>query len=38
MIRRDVVQRIGCADWKVALVEDLIAMACAGFAMYVVTN
>ena len=38
MIRRSAVQRIGCADWKVALVEDLIALAGAGFAMYVVTN
>jgi uncharacterized membrane protein len=38
MIRRDMVQRIGCAEWKVALVEDLIAVACAGFAMHVVTN
>jgi uncharacterized membrane protein len=38
MIRRDVVQRIGCADWKVALAEDLIAVAYASFAMHVVTN
>ena len=38
MIRRDLVERIGCADWKVAVVEDLIAVACAGFAMHVVTN
>jgi uncharacterized membrane protein len=38
MIRRDLVERIGCAEWKVALVEDLIAVACAGFAMHVVTN
>jgi len=38
MIRRDMVERIGCADWKVALVEDLIAVVCAGFAMHVVTN
>jgi uncharacterized membrane protein len=38
MLRRDLVQRIGCPDWKVALVEDLIAVACAGFAMHVVTN
>jgi uncharacterized membrane protein len=38
MIRRDMVERIGCAEWKVALVEDLIAVACAGFAMHVVTN
>jgi uncharacterized membrane protein len=38
MVRRDLVVKIGCADWKVALVEDLIAVACAGFAMHVVTN
>ena len=38
MIRRAVVQKIGCADWKVAVVEDLIAVACACFAMHVVTN
>ena len=38
MIRRDMVERIGCADWKVGVVEDLIAVACAGFAMHVVTN
>jgi uncharacterized membrane protein len=38
MIRRDMVERIGCAEWKVALVEDLIAVACAGFAMHVITN
>jgi len=38
MVRRDMVQRIGCADWKVALAEDLFAVACAGFALHVVTN
>jgi uncharacterized membrane protein len=38
MVRRDVVQRIGCPDWIVGAVEDVIAVACAGFAMHVVTN
>jgi uncharacterized membrane protein len=38
MVRRELVERIGCAEWMVALVEDLIAVACAGFAMHVVTN
>jgi uncharacterized membrane protein len=38
MIRRDVVESTGCADWKVGVVEDLIALLCAGFAMHVVTN
>jgi len=32
------VQRIGCPDWIVGAVEDVIAVACAGFAMHVVTN
>ena len=38
MVRRDLVARIGCADWKVALAEDLVTLACAGFAMHVITN
>jgi uncharacterized membrane protein len=38
MIRRDIVERTGCADWKIGVVEDLIALLCAGFAMHVVTN
>ena len=38
LIRRDLVERIGCGDWPIALAEDLIAVACAGFAMHVVTN
>ncbi len=38
MIRRDLVERIGCADWKVAVGEDLLTLACAGFALHVVTG
>ncbi len=38
MLRRDLVHRTGCPDWIVGAVEDVIAMACAGFAMHVVTN
>jgi uncharacterized membrane protein len=38
MIRRDLVERFGCSDWPIAVAEDLFAIACAGFAMHVVTN
>jgi uncharacterized membrane protein len=38
MIRRDMVERTGCPDWLAGLVEDVLAVACAGFAMHVVTN
>ncbi len=37
-IRRDVVEYFGCRDWPVALVEDLIALACSAFALRVVTG
>jgi hypothetical protein len=38
MVRRQLVSSIGCADWKVALPEDLIALLCALFAAHVITN
>jgi uncharacterized membrane protein len=38
MIRRDLVERLGCADWLVAVAEDLFTVFCAVFAMHVVTN
>ena len=38
MVRRELVQRIGFKDWQVALAEDFIAIAAAGFALHVVTN
>jgi uncharacterized membrane protein len=38
MVRRDLVEKIGCADWPVALVEDLIAILGAVFALHVVTS
>jgi uncharacterized membrane protein len=38
MVRRHLVSSIGCADWKVALPEDLVALLCALFATHVITN
>jgi uncharacterized membrane protein len=38
MIRRDLVEQIGCADWKVAVVEDLITVLLACFALHVVVS
>ena len=38
MIRRDLVQRLGCADWLIAVAEDFFAVFCAVFAMHVVTS
>jgi uncharacterized membrane protein len=38
LIRREIVQRMGCKDWYVALVEDVIAVGCAVLAMGVVTG
>jgi len=38
MIRRDLVERLGCADWLVGVAEDLFAVLCAVFAMHVVTS
>jgi uncharacterized membrane protein len=38
MVRRDLVEKLGCADWNVAVVEDLFTLAAAGFAMHVVTG
>jgi uncharacterized membrane protein len=38
MVRRDLVEKIGCADWPVALVEDLITILGAIFALHVVTS
>jgi uncharacterized membrane protein len=38
MIRHDLVQKIGCPDWVVAVTEDVFAVACAVFAMHIVTN
>jgi uncharacterized membrane protein len=37
MIRRDLVEKLGCADWIVAVAEDLFTILCAMFALHVVT-
>jgi uncharacterized membrane protein len=37
MIRRDLVEKIGCPDWKIAVAEDLIAIGCAMFSLHVIT-
>jgi uncharacterized membrane protein len=38
MVRRDLVERLGCPDWPVAVVEDASAILCAVFAAHVVTS
>jgi uncharacterized membrane protein len=38
MLRREIVQRLGCKDWKVAVAEDLFTIAAAAFALHVVTS
>jgi uncharacterized membrane protein len=38
MVRRDLVERIGCADWKVAVCEDAVAILGAWFALHVVAS
>ncbi|HEY5055689.1 MAG TPA: DUF4126 family protein [Acidobacteriaceae bacterium] len=37
MVRRDLVEKIGCKDWHVALVEDAIAILFATFSLHVIT-
>lgn len=38
LIRREIVQKVGCKDWHVGLVEDALAVALAVLAMGVVTG
>jgi uncharacterized membrane protein len=38
MIRRDVVQKLDCPDWPIAVGEDLITILCAAFALHVVSS
>jgi uncharacterized membrane protein len=38
MVRRKLVEQIDCADWKIAVVEDLIAIFGAVFALHVITG
>lgn len=37
MVRRDLVEKIGCKDWHIAVVEDLCAILFAAFALHVIT-
>jgi len=38
MLRRDLVESIGCPDWPVAIAEDLSAILCAIFAARIVAS
>jgi uncharacterized membrane protein len=38
LIRREIVMRLQCQDWPVALVEDVSAITCAVLAMGIVTG
>ena len=38
MIRRDIVESVGCPDWPVALAEDLLAILSSVFAMHVISS
>jgi len=38
LIRRDLVEKLGCKDWHVAVAEDIFAVVCAVLAMGVVTG
>jgi uncharacterized membrane protein len=38
LVRREIVLRLGCKDWQVALAEDVTAIFCAVLAMGVVTG
>jgi uncharacterized membrane protein len=38
MIRRDVVETLGCPDWPIAITEDLFTVFSAVFAVHVVTS
>ena len=38
MLRRDLVEKMDCKDWHVALAEDLLTVLCAGFALHIVTG
>lgn len=37
MVRRDLVEKIGCKDWHIAVVEDLCAILFAAFALHIIT-
>jgi uncharacterized membrane protein len=38
MIRRDLVQKMGCPDWQVAVMEDVVTIAAAVFSLHVITG
>lgn len=38
LVRREIVIRLGCKDWQVALAEDAVAILCAIMAMGIVTG
>jgi uncharacterized membrane protein len=38
MVRRDLVEKMGCKDWQVALAEDWFTILAAGFALHVITG
>jgi uncharacterized membrane protein len=38
MVRRDLVEKIGCADWMVAVGEDAVTVLAAWFALHVVAS
>ena len=38
MLRRDLVEKLDCKGWHVAVAEDLIAILGAGFALHIVTG
>jgi uncharacterized membrane protein len=37
MVRRELVEKIGCKDWQIAVVEDAIAILFATFSLHVIT-
>ena len=37
IVRRDLVEKIGCKDWHIAVVEDVITILFATFALHVIT-
>jgi uncharacterized membrane protein len=38
MIRRHLVERVGCPDWMIAVAEDIFTIFCAIFSLHVVTG
>jgi uncharacterized membrane protein len=38
LLRREIVQKLSCPDWPIAIAEDLVAILGAAFAMHVITG